>query len=155
MAGNLDDRRKHRRTPVDMDNVCKINSPQVVKIKGDSPGNPSNEHRRLALGFSPVARADGGVVDAGDGDDRRAMASSYDAGVWLGWSWHAWSATLESANGRASESDSEGRWMVLVVVVFIRGAASGGYYIFVSGGGSGLRAKWRSPDCWPSSLQTT
>ena len=51
-------RRKYRRTPADMDNVCeKIDSPQVIKIKGDLPSNPSNELHHLALGFPPVARA--------------------------------------------------------------------------------------------------
>ena len=50
------------------DNACeKINSLQVIKIKGDLPGNPSKLHR-LALGFPPVARVNGGGnVDAGDG----------------------------------------------------------------------------------------
>jgi len=73
-----------------MDNVYeKINSPQVVEIKGDLPDNPSNELPCLTLRFPPVARADGGsVVDAGDEGGRRAMASSHDAGIgkwWSGW----------------------------------------------------------------------
>ena len=48
--------RESRRTHAGMDNVCeKINSPQVIEIKGDLPGNPSNELPRLALRFPPVA----------------------------------------------------------------------------------------------------
>jgi len=48
--------RESRCTHAGMDNVCKkINSPQVIEIKGDLPGNPSNEPPRLALHFPPVA----------------------------------------------------------------------------------------------------
>ena len=45
----------------------KINSLQVVEIKGDLPDNPSNELPCLTLRFPPVVWADGGgIVDAGD-----------------------------------------------------------------------------------------
>ena len=72
-----------------MDNVCeKINNLQVIEIKGNLPGNPSNELPHLALRSPPVARANGGVVDAGDGGGLRVTVSLHDTGVgrwWSGW----------------------------------------------------------------------
>ena len=44
----------------------KINNLQVIKIKGDLPGNPSNELPCLALHSPPVAQANSSVIDAGD-----------------------------------------------------------------------------------------